>query len=270
VRAAEASRGQPLLVLAGLLAAWLGLRVAVWQPVFDTAVLVAPVGAEAGSDFGDGPAVGTNERFALFVEPRLDAIVPHRAGSFPARPTRMAGWVAPPIRAAAISAAGRTATGLEAVRVAVGHTLLLAAGLSQIELPTLLAAYLQGAAPSQPGVPAAAPAPGVLPQHAPSPTGSRWSADAWLMAREDTTSAVVSGRPSYGRSQAGAVVRYRLAPTDPHGLQAYLRASSALAGALEKDLVAGLSGRPIPALPLRFAAEARISETDAGPNCGRR
>jgi hypothetical protein len=90
------------------------------------------------------------------------------------------------------------------------------------------------------------------------------SADAWLMVRQDTTTPVVSGRPSYGRSQAGAVLRYRLAPSSALGPQGYLRASSALEGALEKDLVVGLSSRLVPRVPLRFAVEARISETSRG------
>ena len=150
------------------------------------------------------------------------------------------------------------------VRMAVGHNLLLAAGLSQMELPSALAAYLQGGMPSRPGVPAAAPLLASLPQHAPAYTGSRWSADAWLMVRQDTTTPVASGRPSYGRSQAGAVVRYRLLPSNPHAPQAYARASSALAGPLEKDVVAGLSVRPVPRVPLRVALEARLSETAQG------
>ena len=32
-----AFRGQPLLLLAGLLVVWLALRVALWQPPFETA-----------------------------------------------------------------------------------------------------------------------------------------------------------------------------------------------------------------------------------------
>ena len=40
-----------------------------------------------------------------------------------------------------------------------------------------------------------------------------------------------AGRPSYGRSQAGAVLRYRLGSGSAHRPQAYLRASTALAGA---------------------------------------
>jgi hypothetical protein len=150
------------------------------------------------------------------------------------------------------------------VRLVVGHNLLLAAGLSRMELPPSLAAYLHRARPLAPGVPAAAPFVVALPEPAPPLRGSRLSADAWLMVRQDTTSSVVSGRPSYGRSQAGGVVRYRLAPSSQIGLQAYLRASSSLRGALERDLAAGLSARPVPAVPLRLAAEARISETAAG------
>jgi hypothetical protein len=147
--------------------------------------------------------------------------------------------------------------------MAVGHTLLLAAGLSQLELPTALAAYLQGAMPRR-GVPAAAPLLASLPRHAPTDPDSRWSGDAWLMMRQDTTAAVASGRPSYGRSQGGAVVRYRLAPASAHAPQLYLRGSSALAGPLERDVAAGISGRPVPAVPLRVAVEARVSETTGG------
>ena len=151
------------------------------------------------------------------------------------------------------------------MRVAVGHTLLLAAALSQIELLPALAGYLQDAPPPQPGVPAAAaPLLASLPQHVPSSAGSRWSGDAWLMLRQDTSTAVASGRPSYGRSQAGTVVRYRLAPSSGHAPQAYARGSSALAGPLDKDLVAGLSARPLPRVPLRVALEARVSETAQG------
>jgi hypothetical protein len=157
---------------------------------------------------------------------------------------------------------GATPTRAGAARVAVGHSLLLAAGLSQMELPPTLAAYLDATPP--PGVPAAAPLLASLPRHAPAYTGSRWSADAWLMVRQDTTAAVASGRPSYGRSQAGGVVRYRLAPSSGHAPLAYVRASSALAGPLERDVVAGLSGRPAPRVPLRVALEARVSQTELG------
>lgn len=148
-------------------------------------------------------------------------------------------------------------------RFAIGHSLLLAAGLSGLDLPPALAAYLGESTVPAPGIPAAAPLLASLPQHAPFTTGSRLSADAWLMVRNDTA-VPVSGRPSYGRSQAGAVVRYRLAPASGLAPQAYARASSALAGPLERDLVAGLSARLAKRVPLRVAVEARISQTSAG------
>jgi hypothetical protein len=152
--------------------------------------------------------------------------------------------------------------GATPVRAAIGHSLLLAAGLSGLDLPPALAAYLGASAAPVPGVPAAAPLVVALPRGAPL-AGPRLSADAWLMVRHDTATSV-SGRPSYGRSQAGAVVRYRLAPSSPLDPQAYARASSALAGPLERDLVAGISTRPAKGVPLRVAVEARVSRTGAG------
>lgn len=259
MKAGSAFRGQPLLVLVVLLGAWLGLRVALWQPALDAALFVAPTLAEALpqriGELAARPARHEPDRFAF-------APVSHGVRFSPAPRVASAPL---PVASIAIAAPAGTPTRLDTVRAAVGHTLLLAAGLSQLELPSALAAYLQGPTPPRPGVPAAAPPlQASLPQHAPASTGSRWSADAWLMVRQDTTAAVASGRPSYGRSQAGGVVRYRLAPSSAHGPQAYVRASSALAGPLERDVVAGLSARPLPGVPLRVAVEARVSETDRG------
>ena len=152
------------------------------------------------------------------------------------------------------------------VRAAIGHSMLLAAGLSQMELPPALLAYLQGAA-ARPGVPAAAPLPLAAPARA-NPETRRWSTDGWLLLRRDMAQGLsgpfVAGRPSYGRSQAGAVVRYSLAPSSPLRPLAYLRASTALAGAREQEVAAGFSVRPLPGVPLRVAAEARVGETDRG------
>lgn len=92
--------------------------------------------------------------------------------------------------------------------------------------------------------------------------GSRWSADAWLLVREDSASVILADRPSYGRSQAGSVVRYRLSSASPFRPQAYLRASAALAGAAEQEIAAGVSARVLPKVPLRLAAEVRVSETE--------
>ena len=269
---ASGFRGQPLVVLAGLLAGWFALRVAFWAPSADGAFLAAHNLAAVPAQLERKVAASDPERFAGapsgVADPPGRISAPRRSRpSWSTRSAAPADWFPPsplPALAALTGPAERWATPPRTVRMAVGHNLLLAAGLSQMEVPPALAAYLRSQAPSRPGVPAAAPLLASLPQHAPRSAGSRWSADAWLMMRQDTTTPLASARPSYGRSQAGAVVRYRLAPSSPHSPQAYVRASSALDGPLDQDLAAGLSGRPVPRVPLRVALEARVSRTGQG------
>jgi hypothetical protein len=73
---------------------------------------------------------------------------------------------------------------------------------------------------------------------------------------------VASAGPSaatYGASQVGAVLRYRLLPGDGHRLTGYVRISAALNGSGEREAALGLSARPIAAAPIFVAAEGRIS-----------
>ena len=268
---ATAFRGQPLLVFAGVLCAWFGMRIALWQPLSATG---------STHDRAERFVVGHGNAAPMaVVRPASQAAVsiptiapaildrPDFSVTQPAPRIWPGPWVAPRARGVAVSPvvpAPRAGVPPDPVQLAVGHNLLLAAGLSQMELPPPLAAYLRGPTRLEPGVPAAAPFIIALAQPAPVFAGPRLAADIWLMMRQDTTSSVVSGRPSYGRSQAGGVVRYPLAAASRHAPQAYVRASSALQGALENDLVAGLSARPIHGVPLRVAAEARISQTGAG------
>ncbi|HYD25451.1 MAG TPA: hypothetical protein VEB68_11705 [Croceibacterium sp.] len=267
---AAAFRGQPLLLLGALLAAWLGLRVALWQPPFEDGAAIARL-AEAAPSRAIAPAVrspapdrGEVAAASPLPVPLSATVVPWPE---PPAPEPLPAWSAvtvAPEPAAPLLSPPEPAIEVPraAPRFAVGHNLLLAAGLAQMEVPPVLLAYLQAARPT-PGVPAAAPALAALPPRAPSAL-SRWSADGWLLLRRDTASPLLSGRPSYGRSQAGAVVRFALAPSSPLGPQAHVRASSALAGARERELAAGLSFRPVAPVPVRLVAEARASETARG------
>lgn len=106
-------------------------------------------------------------------------------------------------------------------------------------------------------------APSVRRMVAPGGKG-RWSADGWLMLRSDGAAPVVAGPPSYGRSQAGAVLRYDLAPTNRARPRLYLRGSAALAGARERAIAAGFSLRPLREVPIRIAAETRVTESAFG------
>lgn len=154
--------------------------------------------------------------------------------------------------------------------MAAGHAMLMAAGFARMELPPQLAAWFNARTP---GAPAAAPVESraallpasPVPSAAPNPArrASRWTADGWLLWRDDTTTPLASGRPSYGRSQVGAVARYSLAPASGHRPQAYLRAAAALQGAREEEAALGLSARPLATVPVRVAAELRLSQRDS-------
>ena len=95
-------------------------------------------------------------------------------------------------------------------------------------------------------------------------SGARWSADGWLLLRRGDADSIQASRPSYGRSQAGGVVRYHLAATSPLRPRVYLRASAALAGPREQEAALGISARPADRLPIRVAAEARVAENSGG------
>ena len=111
--------------------------------------------------------------------------------------------------------------------------------------------------------------PPLLSAFAPGPTRaepirfSRWSMDGWVFVRDDRAGPLASSQPSYGRSQAGAVIRYRLSES-PYAPQAYLRGSVSLARSKEEEGALGLSARPLSGAPVRVAIEARITNTAAG------
>jgi hypothetical protein len=113
-----------------------------------------------------------------------------------------------------------------------------------------------------------------LPPAAPQPAsaepsvsaGSRWSGDAWLLLRRGGNVSTVSGfvPATYGASQAGAVVRYRLAPGSANRPSLYLRGSAALNGSAEREAAFGVSARLLAHVPLVAAAEARVNNQPGG------
>ena len=152
-------------------------------------------------------------------------------------------------------------------RRAANHHILLAAPFAHMELPPEIALFYATGAPAIGGLRFAGAAMADRPllgaDIASSAGASRWSADGWLLWRDGSGQAVAPGAASYGRSQAGAVVRYRLLE---HGMlpEAYVRVTRSAEGPRQADLAAGLSARPIPAVPLRIAVEMRVTEMTAG------
>ncbi len=165
------------------------------------------------------------------------------------------------------------------VRAISGHQLLWLAALGEIPLPEALVAQSlaarrapAGAGPTEPAslVPAArsgAPALAGVPAAGAS---RRWSADGWLLLRRGGAPLVAgAAAPTYGASQVGAVLRYRLAPASALRPAAYLRATAALAGgaperAHDREAAAGILLRPLAELPLAAMAELRVSRRGGG------
>jgi hypothetical protein len=90
-----------------------------------------------------------------------------------------------------------------------------------------------------------------------------------MMLRGDGHASLALGGglpPSYGASQAGAVIRYRLLPASANRPAAYLRATVALNGSGERTAALGLSARPLARVPIVAAAEVRL---DSRPGSAR-
>lgn len=132
--------------------------------------------------------------------------------------------------------------------VVAGHQLLYLAALGRLPLPPGLAA------PETPRDWTGRPS---------SPlrelSRSRWSGDAWVLVRGGSGGlGGTSGLASYGGSQAGAGLRFALAPASARAPQAHLRLARALGGIADSEATLGVSARPLASLPLRLVGEARV------------
>ena len=94
----------------------------------------------------------------------------------------------------------------------------------------------------------------------------RWSGDAWFMIREGRAYPQLTGvnPASYGGDQAGAVVRYALAPNSRLAPNIYGRASKALVSGGESEAAAGASVSLARSFPLRVHGEVRVTDRTGG------
>lgn len=244
-------RGQPIHVLGGLLGGWTAMRVLAWTLV--AANPHAPevqLAAAAAEKPASAPAVAPPRAAA----PRLAM---SRAGETLSAPVLAEPILTPPPSLAApapalapapppLTAAPRPDPGL-----AGGHQLLFLAAFSQLPMPPeLAAARARLAAPSPP----------------PSPLASRWSADGWVLLRRQGPgpSSLGALQSSYGASQVGAVLRYRLDRTSANKPSLYLRGYGALNGTREQEVAFGFMARPVAALPVLALAEVRATRNSTG------
>lgn len=254
---ASRPRGQPLLVLAIVLGGWLALRILLWQSPF-TATGLVPMLAHA--PFAPATALARTEPAAVsLARAKRSAAIPGPRDAPLAEPLP-APWpgASPPSAIAQAPTVDTPSAGS-----IVGHQLLLVAALSQMKLPSALAAYFLAPTVREQPNPLGQP---LLGHRTPvdKAAASRWSGDAWLLWRRDSVGSPAAGQPSYGRSQAGAVLRFRLAPASGHRPVAYARVTRALAGPSETEFAAGLAARPLARVPLSVAAELRWVDRPTG------
>jgi hypothetical protein len=255
-------RGQPLVALGLILAIWVGLRAAVWEAPNLAPVAANPPGLAASQapvpqpDRAAEPRRETVDRVAadwpvLIARPDAGPAPIDAGRNEAARPH----LIAPPVDQPQAPAQPLSP------RIAAGHQMLWLAGVSQLPLPPELAQRLATPAAPSPAKPS------------PVRTSSRWSADGWLLLRPGGNGFNLPGAglpganlPSgaYGASQAGAVLRYRLAPNSGHRLALYLRASSALQRPRGEEAALGMSLRPVPRLPVAAMGEVRVTRTLTG------
>jgi hypothetical protein len=246
--AAAGSRGQPLLVFGLVCGGWLALRVLLWQSPFALPRQPA-LSPPAPLPLAPSRAGRPDRAFPGAIPGNPPAPIPGVNDAPVSEP------LPPPWLQRNLSALAPTSVQRLPAREIVGQQLLLAAAFAHMEIPPEAAARRAG------------PPPDTLAAGTPSdsaPAIGRWSGDAWLLVRNGSSGPLTLGTPAYGRSQAGAVLRYRLAPASGHRPAVYARVTRALAGSRETEVAAGLSARPLAGLPVSVAGEMRVREGPAG------
>jgi len=284
VNTASHTRGRPLFALVMLMLAWIGVRTAVWDsaamsPVREPNFALTPIGEgfAAGEGSRDdtaptGPLSLPGEGYYTFSDTqaydyapwppsfaparRQDWHQPYRDGFLPREPMphhpvapmfwNRYGQFAAPRDVALPEPVERSVP----VRVAIAHQMMWMAAVSRMPLPAGLFANLGGEASTAIGDTNQKPA-----------AARRWSMDAWLLHRRGGNGALANGlQPAtYGASQFGSVLRYRLAKHSGLRPTAYLWTTSALNGSQEKEAAVGLSARPLSGVPVAVAAEMRAT-----------
>lgn len=229
--AAKRRQGQPLVVFLLLLLGWTGFRVAVWE---------SPMPQISPISFVARP-------------PQLQRLSGRKSAAKIARPhgARQRRILANQIYAPVSAVKRFTAD----VRAYAPSPVAANSGDPPEVLPSAervrpVESGAEGSPQSQP-----------YPQHAVPKPGTRWSLYNWLFLRPDAGLAANAGPQiaTYGASQVGAVLRYRLQQSSRFREAAYLRASKTLAADREAEIAAGLSAVPFRGIPVAMHAELRAT-----------
>lgn len=231
-----ARRGQPLVALTGLMGGWIALRVV--MPGIE--IIDVPVPPNVAKRVG--PPVQAPIEPVLQEKETIVVPSDRQQSLRPASESRPSG--APALISRPLSA-------YRQVQVPPPQR----SARPPAQLPTALPPPLPQAEQPRP-----APSFRLLPFSAAQAKNGdkRWSADGWLLWRKDSGSAAaLPGAASYGASQAGAVLRYRLSHASALHPRAHLRVTSAFDSA-DQEVAAGVGIQPLPGIPFEILAEGRL------------
>lgn len=221
-------RGQPLVALSLILASWIGARTLLWEAPATARLQPLPaLAVRTEGDVSPAPVAAAG------------ALAPRQAWT-PSPPPYVARPASPPPPRALTPP----------MRMVVGQQQLFTSALSDVPRPDALSRTMLGGLPSR------------TPE---TEAGPHWSADGWLLLRPGGT--VALGAPpvaTYGASQAGALLRYRLDPANAHRPTLYARVTAALNGSRQTEAALGLSARPLARVPIVAAAELRVTDDRFG------
>lgn len=268
-------KGQPLVALLAILAGWIGGRAINWE---------APRLSDAAAATLPQPWQQPVSSVGFVIDGRAGPqslparVLPHFGDAYP--PASIAGQIIPGVggytgpyfapAAPAIAAAGMA-------RPHASRTIWRGPGSGLGESDRMFMPF-DGLAWSDPGQHFYAPESGSLrPMAAPQPVSpapvpaaqrksNRWSLDTWALLRRETGGGISPGvlPATYGGSQTGAVMRFRVDRTSPHWPSIYARTSTALGEVRENAVALGFSARPFPDVPLIAAVEGRMTDQIGG------
>ena len=268
-----ARRGQPLVALVLVLGSWVSARAILYDgsgiPAIRVPVAVAAVAADPAelarvplrTDQAPAAPAGLSRAPLALLEPDY------------AFPEETIAWQALPSSPAQSAGSGAAMAQPDYSLDPVGRPVRLARSVLNRRAPLfgLLPSWIMPSSPKssklaslQPD--SAAPRPAEPAGAVPPAVERRWSADAWWMWRPGRRTRLAGGilTPSYGASQAGAVLRYRLDRGSGHRPNVYLRTTAALDGSAQSEASLGVSARPLARIPLVAAIEARYTNSPSG------
>lgn len=239
------AKGRPLLMFAILLSVWVGSRIVAWETPFP---VIETIGESATQLLAGQTDVSQNTQTA-------SGKVTGEASGMSSEPETAQRYDQPafllPNTSAPLAWEEQAAPELsEGLATSTGHQLIWMAAMAHLPVPQAVEQRL-----AELGDPA--PPAGALPTKT-----DRWSLDAWAFWRDGSNVSLASAArtPTYGASQAGAVLNFRLAPDSSRDPRAYARIYRALIDQGETEIAAGISARPLAGIPLRAHTELRVTE----------